>query len=107
MVWCKFEPSAACFFLLVQQLWVLQDATSLNLCPLFAEAAFEWMLPADCVLGVDEHAKCGFAIVGIYLEVLVGESTSDSLEQDESKIKLCVIVGQSVNQGMEKLFTPE
>jgi hypothetical protein len=52
--------------------------------------------------------KDGFTIVGIHLEVLVlGESTSNLLEQCENKVRLRdVIVGQRVTQGTEKLFTP-
>jgi hypothetical protein len=49
------------------------------------------MLPANFVPGVEEHPKDGFTIVGIHLEVLVGESTSNSLEWHESDIELCVI----------------
>jgi hypothetical protein len=102
----EFEPSAASLFLVVQ-FRVIQDVSSLNLGPLFAEAAFEQMLPADFVLGVDKHAKDGFIVAGIHLEVLVGESTSSSLEWCESKIELVVIVGKSIAQGAKKLFMLE
>jgi hypothetical protein len=43
------------------------------------------MLPSDFVLRVDEQVECVFVVVGIHLEVLVRESTSNSLDQHESK----------------------
>jgi hypothetical protein len=36
-----------------------------------------------------------FLVVGVHLEVLVGNSALNSLQQNESKIKLCVIVDKS------------
>jgi hypothetical protein len=52
--------------------------------------------------------ECVFAVVGVHLEVLVGESTLNSLDQQhESEVRLRVIVGQGVTQGMKKLFTPQ
>jgi hypothetical protein len=51
------------------------------------------MLPSDFVLRVDEQVACVFVVVGIHLEVLVRESTSNSLDQHESKVGLHVIVG--------------
>ena len=78
----------------------------MHLGPVIAEAAFEEMVPSDFVLGVDEHAKDGFTIVGIHLEVLVGESASNSLAKYEGEIELGMIVGKGIAQGAEKLFTP-
>jgi hypothetical protein len=81
--------------------------SSFNFGSLFAEVSFEQMLPADFVLGVDEHAEHIFAVVGIHLEVLVEESTSNSLDQHESKAGMRVIAGQCATQGTKKLFTPQ
>jgi hypothetical protein len=44
-----------------------------------------------------------FTFVGVHLEVLVGESTSNSLDWHESKVGLHVNVGQGVTQGAKKL----
>jgi hypothetical protein len=79
MVQDDFEPSVARLFLLVD-FRVVEDASSLELGPLFAEASFEEMLPSDFVLGVDQHSEDGFAIVGVHLEVLVGESAPNALD---------------------------
>ena len=83
------------------QVGVIHDVSALDLGPVIAKSAlFEQMLASDFVLGVDEHAKDGF-IVGVHLEALVGESTSNSLleAEHESKIELRVIV--------DKSFTPD
>ena len=66
----EFEPSAARLFLVIDA-GVIQRVLSLDLGPLFAEEAFEKMLPSDFVLGVDERSDDGFAIVGAHLEALV------------------------------------
>jgi hypothetical protein len=71
----------------------------LNLGPLLAEAAFEEMLPSDFVLGVDESAKYWFTIVGVHLEVLVGERASDTLDKDEGEIELGMIGGKGIAEG--------
>ena len=50
MVQDEFEPLAAQLFLLVE-FWVVEDVSSLDLGPLFAEACFEKKaLPSDFVL---------------------------------------------------------
>ena len=46
-------------------------------------------------------------IVGIHLKGLVGESASDALDQDESKIELGALVFKSVAQRAKKLCAPD
>ena len=55
----EFEPSVTRLFLVVS-VRVIQRASSLDLGPLFAEAAFESALPSDFVLGADKHSEDGF-----------------------------------------------
>ena len=76
MIQDEFEPWVARLFVLMVDFGVIQDVSSLDLGPLLAEAAFEKTLPSDFVLGVDKHSEDGFAIVGIHLEVFVGQSAS-------------------------------
>ena len=71
--------------------------SSLNLSPLIAEAAFDKMLPTYFVLGMEKSSEDGFLIVGIHLKMLVGEGSPDSLDQDESEVKLSVMDGQSLS----------
>ena len=52
MIQDEFEPSFARLFLVVD-FGVIHDALSLDLGPLFAEAAFEEVQPSDFVLGAD------------------------------------------------------
>jgi hypothetical protein len=78
MVQYDFEPSVARLFLVVE-FEVIQNVSALDLGPMEAKSAFEKMLPSDFVLGVDDSAEGGFAIVGIHLEVLVREGASNSL----------------------------
>ena len=49
----------------------------------------------------------GFAIVGIHLKVLVGESASDALDWNKSKIELRVLVCNCVAQSSKKLCAPD
>ena len=46
-------------------------------------------------------------LVGIHLKVLVGEGARDSLDQNESEVKLSVMDDQSLAQGAKELFAPE
>ena len=69
--------------------------SSLNLNPLIAEASFEKMLPSYFVLIIDKSSEDGFSIVRIHLKVLVGKGFPDSLDQDESKVRLSEMYGQS------------
>ena len=78
--------------------WVIQRVSSLDLGPLFAGAAFEKVLPSDFALGVEWGSERGFATVGIHVEVLVGKSALNALEQHESKIKLGVARGKCIAQ---------
>ena len=75
--------------------------SSLSLSPLIAEAVLKKMLPSYFVLGIDESYEDGFSIVGIHLKVLVGEGSPDSLDQDESEVKLSVMDGQGLAQGLK------
>ena len=82
--------------------------SSLNLSPLIAEASFEKMLPSYFVLGIDESSEDGFLIVRNHLEVLVGEGSADSLDQDEREVELrSGMDGQSLAQGSQELFATE
>jgi hypothetical protein len=74
---------------------LIQDVSSLNLGPLFAESAFKDVLPPDLVLCVYQGSKDGFTVVGIHLEVLIRQRASNALKQNESKVELCVISGTS------------
>jgi hypothetical protein len=106
MVQSEFEPSVPRLLCRINARFV-HDMSSLNLSPLFAELTFEKMLPSDFVLGIDKGSKDRFSVVGIHLEVLIGESVWNALWQNESKIKLCGIGDKCVTQVAEELGTPQ
>ena len=74
---------------------------------MIAEAAFEKMLPAYFVLGVDKNSEEGFLVVGIHLKMLVGGDSLDALNQNESEVKLGVVDGQSLSKSPRKLAVLE
>ena len=79
----------------------------LYLCPLAAESSFEKMLPSYLVLGVDKSSEYGFSFVEVPLKLWIGESTSDSLDQNEGEVELSVAVsGQSLAKSAEQLVAP-
>ena len=105
MIQDDFEPSVPRLLLLVVD---FQDASSLDLGSLFAEAVFEKVLPSDFVLGVDEHAEDGFAVVGIHLEALVRERLEClATGRVRSKIELGAMGGKSLAKCAKELCAPD
>ena len=65
MMWDEFEESMVARPYLVDNIGIIQNARSLDVGPLFAEMAFEKVLPSNFDLGVNKHArKMGSRLLG-------------------------------------------